>query len=195
MHEFYTIDTAVTTDGRILADQLNPEFLATLNSSGLPLTKLQLKIRASIILLRNLNLRQGLCNGTRLLITKYTWFCIEAQILSGQYYGQTHLISRISLNSTEGEYPWILSRKQFPVQLCFAITINKSQGQSLDIVGVDLCNPVFIHGQLYVALSHVTDSESLFVLLSAKQEGMTENIVYSEVLLEDPNYSVSIYMP
>ena len=92
MHEFYAIDTAVTTDGGILADQLNPEFLATLNPSGLPPTKLQLKIGAPIILLRNLNPRQGLCNGTRLLITKYTRFCIEAQILGDQYHGQTHLI-------------------------------------------------------------------------------------------------------
>ena len=92
MYEFYTIDTAVTTNGRILADQLNPEFLATLNPSGLPPTKLQLKIGVPIILLRNLNPRQGLCNGTRLLITKYTRFCIEAQILGGQYHGQTHLI-------------------------------------------------------------------------------------------------------
>ena len=50
MHEFYAIDTAVTTDSGILADQLNPEFLATLNPSGLLPTKLQLKIRALIIL-------------------------------------------------------------------------------------------------------------------------------------------------
>ena len=82
MYEFYIIDTAVTTDGRILTDQLNPEFFTTLNLSGLPLTKLQLKIGASIILLWNLNLRQGLYNKTRLLITKYTQFCIEAQTLS-----------------------------------------------------------------------------------------------------------------
>jgi len=128
-----------------LADQLNPKFLVTLNPSSLPLTKLQLKIGASIILLQNLNSRQELYNGTWLLITKYTRFCIEAQILGGQYHGQTHLILWISLNSTKGEYPWILSHKQFPVQLCFTITINKLQEQSLDIVGVDLHNSVFTH--------------------------------------------------
>ena len=92
MQEFYSIDTAATTDGGILADQLNPEFLATLNPSSLPPAKLQLKIGAPIMLLRNLNSRQGLCNGTRLIITKYTRFCIEAQILGGQYHGQTYLI-------------------------------------------------------------------------------------------------------
>jgi hypothetical protein len=64
MHEFHAVDTAASTDGGILADQLNPEFLATLSPSGFPPAKLQLKIGAPIILLRNLNPRQGLYNGT-----------------------------------------------------------------------------------------------------------------------------------
>jgi len=148
MHEFHAVDNAVSTDGGVLADQLNPEFLATLTPSGLPPAKLELKIGAPIILLRNLNPRQGLCNGTRLVITRYTRFCIEAQILGDPYHRQTRLIPRITLHSTGGEYPWIHARKQFPVRLCFAMTINKPQGQSLDTVGVDLRSPVFVHGQL-----------------------------------------------
>ena len=176
-----------------LADQLNPKFLATLTPSGLPPAKLELKIGAPIILLRNLNPRQGLCNGTRLVITRYTRFCIEAQILGGSYHRQTRLIPRITLHSTGGEYPWIHARKQFPIRFCFAMTINKSQGQSLDTVGVDLRSPVFVHGQLYVALSRVTNVESLSVLLPAKREGKTENIVYPEVLLQDPNHPVPRY--
>src|SRR5947209_15553068 len=92
MHEFYAIDKAYTTDGGILANQLNPEFLATLNPSSLPPAKLYIKIEAPIMLLRNLNPRQRLCNGTRLVITKYTRFCIKAQILGGRYHGQNRLI-------------------------------------------------------------------------------------------------------
>jgi hypothetical protein len=190
MHEFHAVDTAVTTDGGMLADQLNPEFLATLTPSGFPPAKLELKIGAPIILLRNLNPRQGLCNGTLLVISRYSRFCIEAQILGGPHHGETRLIPRITLHSTEGEYPWIQARKQFPVRLCFAMTINKSQGQSLDVVGVDLRSPVFAHGQLYVALSRATDVNSLCVLLPAERGGKTENIVYSKVLLQDPDHPV-----
>ena len=44
-------------------------------------------------------------------------------------------------------------RNQFPLIPAFAMTINKSQGQSFKNVGISLANPVFSHGQLYVALS------------------------------------------
>ncbi|KAG1034872.1 hypothetical protein G6F43_013334 [Rhizopus delemar] len=79
-----------------------------------------------------------------------------------------------------------LTRKQFPVRLSFAMTINKSQGQSLKIVGVDLRLPVFTRDQLYVALSRVTSVSGLSVLLDQKNDinsTKTENIVYPEILL------------
>jgi ATP-dependent DNA helicase PIF1 len=41
--------------------------------------------------------------------------------------------------------PFKFKRKQFPIRLSFAMTINKAQGH--------LPEPVFSHGQLYMALS------------------------------------------
>ena len=48
--------------------------------------------------------------------------------------------------------PFEFRRVQFPVSLCFAMTINKSSGQT---VGVDMIDESFTHGMLYVALSRV----------------------------------------
>ena len=59
--------------------------------------------------------------------------------------------------------PFILRRRQFPIQLAFAMTINKSQGQTFEEVGLFLERDVFSHGQLYVALSRVKHPNQLTV--------------------------------
>jgi hypothetical protein len=63
------------------------------------------------------------------------------------------------------------------------MTINKSQGQSVTHVGLDLHTPVFSHGQLYVALSQYTSGGRIKVLLNDNNvDGRTANVVYREVL-------------
>jgi ATP-dependent exoDNAse (exonuclease V) alpha subunit len=64
--------------------------------------------------------------------------------------------------------------------------INKSQGQSVKHVGLDLRSPVFTHGQFYVAVSRVTSQENIKAIWDEKEaEGKTKNIVYDEVLLKE----------
>ena len=67
------------------------------------------------------------------------------------------------------------------------MTINKAQGQTLDFVGIYLPQPVFCHGQLYVALSRAKTSASVKVLIRPVstqdcEEAETNNIVYKELL-------------
>ncbi|CAN1794796.1 ATP-dependent DNA helicase PIF1 [Linum perenne] len=63
------------------------------------------------------------------------------------------------------------------------MTINKSQGQTLDRVGIFLPKPVFSHGQLYVAASRVRSADGLRILINHESQaapGYTRNIVYTE---------------
>ena len=44
------------------------------------------------------------------------------------------------------------------------MTVNKSQGQTIPNVGVYLLDPVFSHGQLYVAMSRATARTNIKIL-------------------------------
>ncbi|XP_063629669.1 uncharacterized protein LOC134801075 [Cydia splendana] len=128
------------------------------------------------MLLRNLS-PPKLCNGTRLKVVQLQGNLIEAQILTGCGAGEAVFIPRIPL--IPNNVPFHFKRLQFPVSVCFAMTINKSQGETLRAAGVDLRTGCFSHGQLYVACSRVISCTELFVLMPA---GETHNVVYKEVL-------------
>ena len=72
-----------------------------------------------------------------------------------------------------------LKRLQFPVRLNCAMTINKSQGQSLKVVGLNLDTPVLSLGQLYVGCLRVGNPKNLFHLTPG---GKAMNVVHSEAL-------------
>eukprot|EP00267_Zea_mays_P043383 XP_020395464.1 ATP-dependent DNA helicase PIF1 [Zea mays] len=152
---YHSFDTAVDDPNNYYPS----EFLNTLTPNGLPPHVLKLKVGCPIMLLRNIDPANGLCNGTRL----------------------------------------VFKRKQFPIRLSFAMTVNKAQGQTIPNVGVYLPEPVFSHGQLYVALSRATARSNVKILAipfhdeKKTKKGVkrnstingatyTKNIVYKEVL-------------
>jgi len=54
---------------------------------------------------------------------------LEIRLITGQHAGDTVFIPWIGITPAETQIPFELCRHQFPIQLCFAITINKSQEQ------------------------------------------------------------------
>ena len=139
-----------------------------------------------------LNTKRGLCNGTRLIVTNLKPNLIIGTVLSGRAKDQSIFVPRIDLAPSDSNMPFILRRRQFPVRVAFAMTINKSQGQTLGKVGICLREPVFSHGQLYVAFSRVTSKSNVKLKIfesithgqikQGSKSVFTRNVVYKEVL-------------
>ena len=173
------------------------DFLHSLNPTGVPPHELRLTPGSVVLLLRNLDSSRGLMNGIRCIVKRCLPRYLDVLVLTGRAAGQRIYIPRIPMAPKTAELPFVLVRRQFPVRLAWAMTINKAQGQSLEEAGLALVDPVFSHGQLYVAMSRVGGFGSLKVWIKdGDRQGTfhsnlqipngtyTSNIVWKEVLLD-----------
>jgi len=104
-------------------------------------------------------------------------FVLERKVISGSNIDEKVFIPRLSLSPSDVKIPFKFQRRQFPISISFAMTINKSQGQSLKSVGIS-------HSQLYVAISRVTLKQRLKILIvdgDGENTDTTSNVVYHEV--------------
>nr|XP_048318610.1 uncharacterized protein LOC125418353 [Ziziphus jujuba var. spinosa] len=122
-----------------------------------PNHQLKLKVDVLVMLLRNVDHSLGLCNGTRLIITRLGNHVLEGKVISGSNAGFKVFIPRITLTPSDPRLRFKFKRRQYPLLVSYSMTINESQGQSLSHVGLFHKRPVFSHGQLYIAVSRVTN--------------------------------------
>ncbi len=179
MHTLNVVDSIIDESRN---DEMFAKFLQTLKTSFFSLSRLCLKIKTFVMFLRNLYFKSNFCNEIRLIITRISRRILKTRILSEELDEKIRLISRIDLFNTKEELSWIVRRKQFSIRFYFAIIVNKTQDQSLNIVNIDLRMSIFFHEQLYVILSRMTNVSRLCVLFS--QNKKTKNIVYSKILLK-----------
>ncbi|GFY12876.1 ATP-dependent DNA helicase [Trichonephila clavipes] len=124
---FKSIDTTVDENKAV---HFPTEFLNSLDVSGMPPQSLWLEIRSLVIFLYNLN-PPRFCNDTCLFIKRTTRKILEAIILTAKCKGEIVLLPRVPLISPESPIPF--KNLQFPIRLVFAMTINKSQTQTMFI--------------------------------------------------------------
>lgn len=180
---YLSIDTAEEFGGTDAELDLSfpTKYLNSLTVLGIPAYNLVLKEGVVVMLMRNLNQTLGLCNGTRMIVTKCLKYSVECEVICGSFVGTCHFIPGIECCPTDSRLPFKLIRKQMPLKICYAMTINKSQGQSLEMVGLFLPNSVFTHGQLYVAISRVTSPTGLKLFINDERgfsTCTTQNVVY-----------------
>lgn len=126
--------------------------------------KLVLKIGAQVMLLKNINVSNGLVNGARGVVMKYVDGCPLVKFKNNREYmaKPEKWIIKMPTGGT-------VARRQVPLKLAWAFSIHKSQGLTLDCVEMSL-SKVFEAGQAYVALSRAQSLDSLRVLdFDAKQ--------------------------
>uniref|UniRef100_A0A5S6QVX7 ATP-dependent DNA helicase n=1 Tax=Trichuris muris TaxID=70415 RepID=A0A5S6QVX7_TRIMR len=173
---YHSVDEAICDDPSHVATYPT-EFLHRINLSRLPPHVLRLKKGCVVILLRNLDITEGLCNGTRLVVERFGPRLLACRFACGER--KAYVLSSRELTTTRTTTCHFDCR-QFPVRLAFALSINKAQGQSFSRIGLWLPSEVFTHGQLYVALSRVKSREGF--LLQADCDNRPLNVVYREVL-------------
>ncbi|KAL4856085.1 ATP-dependent DNA helicase PIF1 [Chlorella vulgaris] len=129
---------------------------------------LDLKVGAQVMLIRNVSHRQGLVNGARGVVERFS----EGQGLPVVRFASGRVV-------TVGRERWTIAsggrmagqRVQLPLDLAWAMSVHKSQGMTLDRVEVSL-ERAFEPGMAYVALSRVKALEGLRILGSIAPQAL-----------------------
>ena len=166
-------------------DVVTDEFMAGLTNPGVPDHTLELVIGCIVIVLRNMSVHERVMNGTRLEVLNISRFLLTCRKLDGS--NGVVLLPRIRFTMVVPRTTVKLTRRQFPVRLAYAMTVNRGQGQTIPRVCIDLRRNVFTHGMLYVALSRVPSASSLAAHVNRDAIGpdgscYVLNMVYHELV-------------
>ncbi|CAN0514437.1 unnamed protein product, partial [Scytosiphon promiscuus] len=154
--------------------------------SGVPSHIIKLKVGVCVMLTRNLDVSAGLTNGAKVVIEGILPYTLKVSTLKGE---TVHWIPRITFSFITWQGVDV-KRVQFPVRLCFAVTVHRSQGQTLERVVFYLRRDVFMHGCLYVGLSRVRNSADIRILTTEdricphKLCARAVNVVFSSLVPE-----------
>ena len=182
---YCSADKMLSDDAQV--DELYPiENINNKTPQGFPQHILTLKVGSIVMCLKNIGIHLGLCNGTRLKVLNLYQELIECEILYGRHRGKKYYVSRHRFAPDLKNLPLnAFERFQFPLKLAFAMTINKSQGQTFDRIAIYLPQPVFAHGQLYVAFSRVRNFAAVKVLIENKNRRSNK---HGQIICGNPNY-------
>ncbi len=184
--ELLSTDFCVLDDKNTDEKFVPTDILHKISEPGVPDHCIKVKKGAVCIITRNLSFDDGLVNGSKVIIRNATNRIVQADLLRDGFPTTRVSIPRINFSFRPRNSAATICRRQFPLRVAYCMTFNKSQGQTLNKVGLDLRSDVFAHGMLYVALGRVRNRESIRVLVPENRVlgnvAHTSNIVYPELL-------------
>jgi ATP-dependent DNA helicase PIF1 len=154
------IDIGALEHVYILKTSRQPAAKSWASSSKVPeLTRLC--IGAQVMLKWNVDMEAGLCNGARGVVLGFT----PSGAVRVKFRGiPEKVIDTIKVEHPDDKDIWF---KFMPLRLAWAITINVSQGATLDAAVIDMdignASPDFLYGKFYTAISRVRDLKSVMV--------------------------------
>jgi len=141
-------------------DTFNLEVLHTMTFHNVPPHEMKLHRDQCVILLRNLDAKNRLQNGVRLIIKdipkgKRLLAVVRAEdVIKEIANPPIFLIPRIRFECNIGNSrETMITRRQFPVRPCASVSIHKCQSMTLIKEVIDVRDGVFEHGQLFCAAS------------------------------------------
>jgi hypothetical protein len=159
---------------------LSEAALNYISKVGIPPHDLRIKKNDIMFLQRNLNINDGICNNSRVQVLNIRDNIVVVKLLDGT--DRIVVIPRIRfIFRVQHGHSFEMIREQFPLRRAYAMTFNKSEGQTLNKVVLDLRGNLFAHGFLYVGLSRVSNSRNIYLYGSISQLFFSKN---DEVLEE-----------
>lgn len=151
-HHYQSDDNLIKKDG---SNATIKSFQETIENSVPSLLKL--KVGAQVMLTWNIDVENGLCNGSRGVVLE----CLDNRILVKFKNGEHFISPNVWKIETDDE---IFTRMQFPLILAWATTIHKSQSATLDYVIIDIGSNIFCDNMAYVALSRCRSLDSIYII-------------------------------
>lgn len=152
---------------------------------------MSLKVGAIVMCTVNLDMDQGICNGSQGIIIDIsnTGPSSSPSPVVRFTNGITKTIAMQYRQSEE--YPTI-AVGQIPLCLAWALTIHKIQGATLAMADIDVGGQIFEFGQTYVALSRVQSLEGLYLTaFHAQRIKANERVTaFYRTMINDVDYSV-----
>jgi ATP-dependent DNA helicase PIF1 len=163
-------------------DEYPEEYVSSLIIHGVPPYSLTLQTNARYMIIRNAA-PPGMCNGTQAVLLSHSRFMCKLRLLTGPGKGKIVYLPRFSFRVTSDNsgLPFTFTRRQFPIIPSYCVSVHKSQGQSLDYIGLVAEKDAFAHGQVYVGMSRV-GSWGQIAFYSPRGENFLQNRVSKELI-------------